>query len=230
MPEQTGSHLRRIRSFVLRTGRMTAGQKHAYNSLWPKWGLYSQQGLQDFDQLFGRVAPRILEIGFGMGKSLAVMAESAPDHDFIGVEVHRPGVGKLLALVEEHKLSNVRVYCEDAIDVLTKAIDDQSLDKVQIFFPDPWHKTRHHKRRLIQLSFVNLLASKLKKGGLIHFATDWENYAQHMLAVMNSSDQFKNLAEDGTYVPRPADRPLTKFENRGQRLGHGVWDLQFKKI
>lgn len=221
--------LRRIRSFVLRAGRMTRGQEMAFEHYWPEAGLTLEQGLIDPVEVFGRRAPLVLEIGFGMGQSLATMAAAAPDTDFIGVEVHKPGVGRLLMTLGEQQLSNIRVYCDDAVEVLAKCMPDASLDRVQVYFPDPWHKKKHHKRRLIQPEFVQHLRRKLKPGGVLHLATDWENYAEHMLTVMSGAEGFRNLADAGGYSPRPDWRPLTKFEQRGQRLGHGVWDLLFTK-
>lgn len=221
--------LRRIRSFVLRAGRMTRGQEVAFEHYWPEAGLTLEQGLIDPVAVFGRRAPLVFEIGFGMGQSLAAMAAAAPDTDFIGVEVHKPGVGRLLMTLGEQQLSNIRVYCDDAVEVLARCIPDASLDRVQVYFPDPWHKKKHHKRRLIQPEFVQHLRRKLKPGGVLHLATDWENYAEHMLAVMSVTEGFRNLADAGGYSPKPDWRPLTKFEQRGQRLGHGVWDLLFAK-
>ena len=218
---------RSIRSFVRREGRLTRGQQRALDLLWPQFGIEAGEGPLELDTLFGRSAPKVLEIGFGMGASLAQMAAAKPDWDFLGIEVHRPGVGTLLRHIEEQGLSNVRVICADAVEVLKQRIPDASLDRVQLFFPDPWHKKRHHKRRIVQPEFVALIAAKLKPGGVFHLATDWENYAQHMLAVLSASPQFRNQAGEGHYAPRPEERPLTKFEQRGQRLGHGVWDLLF---
>ena len=222
-------HKRSIRSFVRREGRMTRGQKNAYDGLWPKFGLDATKSLTDPQKVFDRPAPVVLEIGFGTGDTLAEQALNQPQHNFIGIEVHRPGVGHLLSLIEKHKLNNIRIYCADAVEVLNQCIPDHSLDAVQIFFPDPWHKRRHHKRRLIQKPFIDLLVQKLKPGGKIHLATDWENYAEHMLEIMKEAAQLTNTAADGLFVPRPDSRPLTKFESRGQRLGHGVWDLIFAK-
>jgi tRNA (guanine-N7-)-methyltransferase len=229
MSDEAVTYPRRIRSFVLRAGRMTRGQQRAMDEYWPRWGLELEQGMLDAQAAFGRQAPLVLEIGFGMGQSLSEMAAAAPERNFIGIEVHRPGVGRLLHDLGEQGSVNVRVYCEDAVLVLQQCIADASLEGVQIFFPDPWHKKRHHKRRLIQCEFVSLLASKLKPGGRLHLATDWENYAEHMLAVMAGVPQFNNEAGPGQYSPRPDYRPLTKFEKRGQRLGHGVWDLIFTR-
>ncbi len=218
---------RPIRSFVLRQGRITAGQQRALETLWPRYGLEPERGLLDLDTLFGRHAPVTLEIGFGMGESLAAMAASAPEQDFIGVEVHRPGVGSLLHRVEEAGLTNVRAFCADAVEVLTRCLPDGSLARVCLFFPDPWHKKRHNKRRLVQPSFVELVRRKLMPGGVFHLATDWEDYAAQMLAVLSAAPGFDNAAGPGRYAPDRGDRPSSKFERRGERLGHGVWDLRF---
>ena len=215
---------RAIKSFVMRSGRMTEGQQRGLDLGWPKYGLEPGAGLQDFDQLFGRHARRTLEIGFGMGQATLEMAAAAPDEDFIGVEVHRPGVGALLNGMLTQNLSNIRVYSADAIEVLRDCVADASLDRLLLFFPDPWHKSRHHKRRIVQPAWAQLVRQKLKVGGVLHMATDWEAYAEHMLEVMNGEPGYRNLAEDSRYVPRPAERPVTKFERRGERLGHGVWD------
>jgi tRNA (guanine-N7-)-methyltransferase len=218
---------RSIRSFVLRTGRMTPGQERALDEHWPSKGLLREHGMLDYSQVFGRTAPVILEIGFGMGASLVTMARAAPEKDFIGIEVHRPGVGKLLSTMAEQGVDNIRAYCDDAVEVLQQCIPEGSLAGVQIFFPDPWHKKKHNKRRLIQPEFVQKLRKKLQRGGVLHLATDWQDYAEHMLAVMSRAEGFRNQF-DG-YAPRPETRPLTKFEARGERLGHGVWDLLFEK-
>ncbi|MEP4145717.1 MAG: tRNA (guanosine(46)-N7)-methyltransferase TrmB [Halioglobus sp.] len=220
---------RRIRSYVLRTGRMTPGQERAFEDNWSRWGLEHADGPLDFDTCFGRTGPRVLEIGFGMGQSLVEMAAAAPEKNFVGIEVHKPGVGRLLhSMVDEH-VSNIRVYCHDAVEVLRDCVADEYLDTVQIFFPDPWHKKRHHKRRLVQPEFVAHLTSKLKPGGILHLATDWQHYAEQMMEVLGATDGLTNCAGQGQFSPRPDDRPLTKFEARGERLGHGVWDLLFKK-
>ena len=221
---------RAIKSFVMRSGRMTEGQQRGLDQGWPKFGLEPSAGLQNFDQLFGRQAPRTFEIGFGMGQATLEMAAAAPGEDFIGVEVHRPGVGALLNGMLTQNLSNIRVYSWDAIEVLRDCVADASLDRLLLFFPDPWHKARHHKRRIVQPAWAQLVRQKLKVGGVLHMATDWEAYAEHMLEVMNAEPGYRNLAEDGRYVPRPAERPVTKFERRGERLGHGVWDLKFQRI
>ena len=222
--------LRRIRSFVRREGRLTKGQQRALDELFPRYGVNLQQGVVDLDILFGRHAPRILEIGFGNGVSLAEMAANHPENDYLGIEVHRPGVGNLLLQIEEQALNNIRVSNDDAVEVLAQQIPDASLDAVYLFFPDPWHKRKHHKRRIVQPAFVGLLHRKLIPGGLFHMATDWENYAEHMMAVMSSVDGFENTAGSGQYIARPEYRPLTKCEQRGHRLGHGVWDIVFKKV
>lgn len=228
-PIQNTDHpLRRVRSFVLRMGRMTAGQQRAFDAFWPHKGLSLEQGMLNFQQVFQRSAPVVLEIGFGMGWSLVEMAKAAPQQDFIGIEVHRPGVGKLLHDMAEQKVDNIRVYCDDAVEVLQRCIPDNSLAGVQIFFPDPWHKKRHHKRRLIQPEFVQQLRQKLSIGGVLHVATDWQDYAEHILTVLSVAEGFRNQA-GSDYALRPAHRPTTKFEQRGERLGHGVWDLLFEK-
>jgi tRNA (guanine-N7-)-methyltransferase len=223
-------HLRAIRSFVKRSGRMTPGQQGAYDQHWPDKGLSLSAGMVDFEQLFGRRAPVVLEIGFGMGVSLVQMAQAAPANNFIGIEVHEPGVGKLLHGMEEQGVDNIRVYCDDAVDVLRQCIADASLSRVQIYFPDPWHKKKHNKRRLIQPGFIQQLLPKLEPGGIIHLATDWEDYAEQMMEVLMGSEQLVNTGEEYAFSARPDFRPITKFERRGERLGHGVWDLLFKRI
>lgn len=221
------AHLRRIRSFVRREGRLTDAQSSAIATGWPRWGVDYVPAIADWDRVFGRQAPRYLEIGFGMGGATAEIARNHPANDYIGIEVHRPGVGNLLKLIEQNALTNLRLMSHDAVDVVTQMIAPGSLDGVLIFFPDPWHKKRHHKRRLIQPEFVSMLASRLKPGGTIHCATDWEHYAEQMLEVLSAEPMLENTAAE--YAPRPAYRPLTKFENRGIKLGHGVWDLVFSK-
>lgn len=228
MSEQLAA-LKTIKSFVLRQGRMTQGQQMAFDQLWPTLGL-EPMGLLNSQQVFGREAPLIVEIGFGNGESLATMAEASPDQDFIGIEVHRPGVGHLLLRIKAFGLKNVRIYNHDAVAVLRDCIPVQSLTGIQVFFPDPWHKKRHHKRRLINSEFVGLLAERLKSGGWLHCATDWEDYAMQMLKVLEECPQLKNRAGDGLFSPKPDTRPVTKFETRGHRLGHGVWDLIFEKV
>lgn len=223
-------HKRRIKSFVLRQGRLSQAQQNAIDAMWPKYGLTLADQLLDFKTLFGREAPTIIEIGFGMGNSLAEMAQAHPENNYIGIEVHRPGVGALLKLVEEKGLTNVRVFNEDAIEVLNRQIPNSSLSAVYLFFPDPWHKTKHKKRRILQSEFAEKIARHLKPGGQFHMATDWENYALHMMDVMSAAKDYRNTSGEGHYTPRPDYRPLTKFEQRGHRLGHGVWDLVFERI
>jgi tRNA (guanine-N7-)-methyltransferase len=222
-------HLRTIKSFVMRAGRMTEGQQRGLEQGWPQFGLELQDGARDFDALFGRSAPRTFEIGFGMGHSLLEMAAAAPEQDFIGVEVHKPGVGALLNGLMTQNLGNVRVYSCDALEVLRHCVSDASLDRLLLFFPDPWHKSRHHKRRIVQPAFAELVRQKLKVDGVLHMATDWQPYAEYMLEVLSTAPGYRNLAADGQYVPRPSERPITKFERRGERLGHGVWDLKFQR-
>ena len=222
-PEQPG-YLRRIRSFVRREGRFTPAQKRAFDELWPKYGIEN-----DGSQI-PCISPCVLEIGFGNGASLAQMAMAEPAAHFIGIEVHRPGVGNLLQLIEQNAIRNIRIVCDDAVEVLEQRIADNSLDRVQLFFPDPWPKKKHHKRRIVQPVFAQLVRRKLKPGGVWHMATDWQDYAEHMLEVMNAAEGFSNISATGEYVERPETRPLTKFEQRGHRLGHGVWDLIFEKV
>lgn len=220
---------RKIRSFVRREGRLTKGQEKAMAEQWPIMGIEYQPQRLDLDQIFQRSAPRVLEIGFGMGGSLVEMAKAAPEWDYMGIEVHTPGVGACLMAAAQAELRNLRVMCHDAVEVFEHMLVEQSLDRVQLFFPDPWHKARHHKRRIVQPAFVEMVRSKLKVGGEFHMATDWENYAEHMLEIMNAAPGYSNAATSGDYMPRPDYRPLTKFEQRGHRLGHGVWDLIFTR-
>ena len=219
-----------IRSYVIRGGRITAGQRKAFERYWPVYGLSLFDGPLDCRQVFGREAPLVLEIGFGMGDSLLQMVGDEPEKDFIGIEVHPPGVGRLINNAGKAGLGNLRVYMADAMDVLDDCIADASLERFQLYFPDPWHKKKHHKRRLVQPALVEQIRQKLTPGGRLHFATDWENYAEHMLAVMGDAHGYRNLAGAGHYAPRPAYRPITKFEQRGERLGHGVWDLLFERV
>lgn len=226
-PSSATPPVRTIRSYVLRAGRMGTGQQRALDELGPRFVLpYRAQPLE-VAQTFGRIAPVVLEIGFGMGGATAQIAQTLPDHDFIGVEVHTPGVGALLKLIGEHGLTNVRIVQHDAVEVLDHMIAPASLAGVHVFFPDPWHKKKHHKRRLIQPALVHKLVSRLAPGGYLHCATDWQDYAEQMLAVLGAEPALSNTAEG--YAPRPAYRPETKFEARGLRLGHGVWDLVFRK-
>jgi tRNA (guanine-N7-)-methyltransferase len=218
-----------VRSFVRREGRITEAQKRALEELLPRYGVAPGAAPIDFTELFGRDAPVHVEVGFGNGEALAAMAAANPQNNYLGIEVHRPGVGMLLRRLVADGIVNVRVACTDAKELLECCIPDCSLSAVYIFFPDPWQKKRHHKRRLVQTEFVGLLARKLKPGGLLHLATDWEEYAQQMLAVLTADKTFENTAEADPFMPRPQGRTLTRFEVRGQRLGHGVRDLVFRR-
>jgi len=229
MPEEQLPR-RAIRSFVRREGRITEAQKRALDELLPRYGVEPGEAPLDFVALFGRDAPVHLEIGFGNGEALAAMAAAHPQNNYLGIEVHRPGVGALLRRIEAEGLANVRVACIDAKELLERRIAESSLSAVYVFFPDPWHKKRHHKRRLVQVEFVALLARKLRPGGLLHLATDWEDYAQHMLTVLATAESFENTAQPGPFTARPEDRTLTRFERRGHRLGHGVRDLVFRRL
>ena len=217
---------RRIRSFVTRAGRLSPAQARALDTLGPQFCLPYQKAPLDLPAAFGRDAPAVLEIGFGMGGTTAAIAAAMPDKDFLGVEVHTPGVGSLLKLIGEQGLTNLRLIQHDAVEVVNHMIAPGSLAGVHVFFPDPWHKARHNKRRLVQPAFVALLASRLAPGGYLHCATDWEDYAQQMLEVLGAEPSLENTAAG--YAPRPDYRPVTKFENRGIKLGHGVWDLVFR--
>jgi len=261
---EDGRRIDRIKSFVLRAGRTTAGQQRAIDTLGPKFLISFQETILGLEQAFdGSTKPKILEIGFGMGETTAKIAQLRSQDDFLGIEVHPPGVGALLKLIDKLDLTNVRIIRHDAVEVLEKMIAPNILDGIHIYFADPWHKKRHHKRRLIQMQFVKLLASRLKPGGYLHLATDWHNYAEQMFLVLNAEETLQNIsqsamrvetftaqdvakldssesnefkptieqinAEHFAYVEKPAYRPLTKFENRGLKLGHGVWDLVYKK-
>lgn len=228
--EAAGVYVQKVKSFVKREGRLTNAQARAIEENWPEMGLNHSDGLVDFASTFSRQAPLVLEIGFGMGSSLVEMASKEPEKNFVGIEVHRPGVGNCLAEAKELGLTNLRVFEHDAVEILADCIANNSIDRLQLFFPDPWHKKRHHKRRIIQPDFVEKLRQKLSVGGVFHMATDWENYAEHMLEVMNHANGYRNLSPTQDYVERPEQRPLTKFEQRGHRLGHGVWDLMFERI
>jgi tRNA (guanine-N7-)-methyltransferase len=213
-------HARRpIRSFVLRAGRVTAAQERALAELWPSFGVDFDGAPLDLDALFGRRAPRCLEIGFGAGEVIGALAKAHPDIDHVGIEVHRAGVGRLLMHAQAEKLANLRIICHDAVD--------ESFDSILIFFPDPWHKKRHHKRRLVDAAFMDTLAAKLKPDGVLRLATDWQAYAEQMLRVGNACARLESLSADRNYVERPQFRPATRFERRGARLGHGVWDLAY---
>jgi tRNA (guanine-N7-)-methyltransferase len=226
MSEET-SKSRAIRSFVRREGKLTKGQDNALTQVWPSVGIPLSDQLLDFSDVFGRQSNTVLEIGFGNGLSLAEMAEAAPHLNFFGVEVHRPGVGSLLVQLNKRDITNVRVSQDDAVDVIKQQIADESLHRVQIFFPDPWHKKRHHKRRLINAEFIALVLRKLKPGGHIHVATDWENYAEQVLEELSANPELQNT--DQAYAEKPEYRPTTKYEQRGIRHGHGVYDILFKK-
>jgi tRNA (guanine-N7-)-methyltransferase len=221
---------RPIRSFVMRAGRMTSGQARALEDLWPRYGVEFSPTPLALDALFGRQAPRTLEIGFGNGEHLAALAAAHPERDYFGVEVHRPGVGHLFMLAATNNLTNLRASAHDAVEVLRDQIAQRALDEVLVLFPDPWHKKRHHKRRLIQPPFVELIATRLATGGVLRLATDWEAYALQMLEVVSASPQFTNLSPTGDWMPRPEERAPTRFEKRGARLGHGVWDLAFRRL
>ncbi len=218
---------RHIRSFVLRQGRVSNAQQRSLDTLLPRFGIpYAPQAL-DLEAAFGRSAPRILEIGFGMGETTAAIAQAHPEHDYLAVEVHSPGVGSLLKQIGERGLDNVRIIQHDAVEVLEHMIPNDALDGAHIFFPDPWHKARHKKRRLIQPPLVAMLARKLKPGGYLHVATDWQDYAEQVLSVLSAEPLLQNTVTG--YAPRPSHRPLTKFEQRGLKLGHGVWDMLFER-
>jgi tRNA (guanine-N7-)-methyltransferase len=221
---------RHIRSFVLRAGRMTSAQERALADLWPNYGLDLGEDPVDLEAIFGRRAPRCLEIGFGVGEVIGSLAETHPHIDYVGIEVHRPGVGRLLLRAAQANVRNLRVICGDAVEILRDKLVNDSFDEILVFFPDPWHKKRHHKRRLIDVKFAASLAAKLSSGGVLRLATDWQDYAEQMLAVCNSNPRLASLSADGTYVARPDFRPPTRFERRGARLGLTVWDLAYTKV
>jgi tRNA (guanine-N7-)-methyltransferase len=223
-------HPRAIRSFVTRSGRITSAQERALQELWPKYGVELGAQPLDLDALFGRRARRVAEIGFGNGDNLLALAASRPEADFLGIEVHRPGVGRLLLQLEERGIANVRVACHDAVEVLERYLDRACLDEILILFPDPWPKKRHHKRRLIQAPFVALLSERLTDGGALRLATDWEPYAAQMLATLAAEPRLRNVAAASGFVPRPTERSATRFERRGEGLGHQVWDLEFRRV
>ncbi len=212
-----------------RAGRITRAQERALDELWPRWGVAFSAAALDLDALFGRQAPRVLEIGIGDGESLLALATARPEADFLGVEVHRPGIGHCLLGIESRGLTNVRLICHDAVEVLEKQLPDATLDEVLLYFPDPWPKKRHHKRRIVQPGFIELLARKLKPGGTFRLATDWAPYAEHMLEVLRGSPSLVNVSPNGDFAPRPDSRPQTRFERRGERLGHEVFDLAFAR-
>jgi len=221
---------RAVRSFVVRGGRMTVAQERAWATLWQLYGSDTVEAVIDPDAWFGRTARRTLEIGFGNGEALVALAESHPHEDFLGIDVHRPGVGHLLLACEQRKLTNVRVLCRDAVECVTRQLPDSSFDDVLLYFPDPWPKKRHHKRRIVQPAFVEQIARVLRPGGTFRLATDWQPYAEHMRDVLAASASFANLADAGPWSSRPGSRPLTRFERRGQRLGHDVWDLAYRRV
>lgn len=223
------SHHRGVRSFVQRAGRITRAQERALEELWPIWGVEFSPALLDLDAMFGRKAPRVLEIGIGDGETLLALAAAHPERDYLGVEVHRPGIGHCLLGIESGGLGNVRLISHDAVEVLEKQLPDASLDEVLLYFPDPWPKKRHHKRRIVQPDFVALVASRLRPAGVFRMATDWQSYAEQMLEVGTACPALRNESGDGGFVPRPDSRPVTRFEQRGQRLGHDVWDLAFRR-
>jgi tRNA (guanine-N7-)-methyltransferase len=220
---------RRVRSFVVRAGRMTDAQQRAWRELWPQLGIETTDAPLDLDHIFGRRAPRTLEIGFGNGETLVTLAAAHPDRDYLGIEVHRPGIGHLMLRARESGLANVRVVCRDAVEVLDRCLAEASLDEVLLYFPDPWPKKRHHKRRIVQPAFVTLIASRLRPGGLLRMATDWLPYAEHMLAVAGACPSLVNESPTSDYVPRPGSRPQTRFERRGRLHGHDVRDLSFRR-
>lgn len=228
MPDSVPDENKRpIRSYVIRSGRLTDAQRKAIESYWDKYVVeYAMEPLK-LETLFEKPQPLTVEIGFGMGDSLLEMAKNAPDKNFLGIEVHQPGVGKLLNGIAENQLSNIKLICHDAREILETGLPDHCIDRLLLFFPDPWHKKRHNKRRLVQPEFINLLLKKLNTGAELHFATDWQAYAEHMMEVLEENPHLENLLGAGNYWPDP-DRPVTKFEKRGQRLGHGVWDLRFR--
>ncbi|HEY0973426.1 MAG TPA: tRNA (guanosine(46)-N7)-methyltransferase TrmB [Solimonas sp.] len=228
-PEPTTPYLRQVRSFVRREGRMTDGQQRAMAALWPRYGVEAPTAPLDLAQLFGRAAPVTFEIGFGMGDYLHARVIAESQRDFFGVEVHRPGVGRLMNRVHAAGADNLRVASHDAVEVLRDWLPEASLDEIVVQFPDPWHKKRHHKRRLIQPAFARLAVSRLKPGGELWLATDWAPYAEHMRDVLNAEGGLQNLSPDGGYVPRPPTRIRTKFEQRGERLGHAVFDLAYRR-
>jgi len=219
--------MRKIQSFVRRTRKLSKAQATALHELWSDYGVSLTDKQLNFGKLFMNSHDVTLEVGFGNGDSLLEIATQQPQQNFLGIEVYEAGVGRLINEANKRQLINLKIIKEDAVEVLQNHINDDSLSKFQLFFPDPWHKKRHHKRRIIQMSFLDILAKKLKKGGIVHIATDWEDYAKHIIETLESHQHFKNTIRDHIYSPRPKHRPLTKFENRGQKLGHGIWDIIF---
>jgi len=227
--ESNGPPHRAIRSFVVRAGRMTAAQQRAWQDCWPRFGIEVRGGPVDLDAAFGRHAPRVLEIGFGNGDSLLELAAGHCERDHVGIEVHPPGVGHLLLRADAAGLANLRVICADAVEVLRNSLVGCEFDEVLLYFPDPWPKKRHHKRRIVQPAFVELVVERLRPGGIFRLATDWEPYAEHMLETLRACARLRNESADGRYVQRPGSRPVTRFERRGHRLGHEVRDLAFRR-
>jgi tRNA (guanine-N7-)-methyltransferase len=235
MDPEAQPRMREVRSFVRREGRMTVAQKRALEELWPKFGVDPPQSRlkplqQVLPEIFGREAPVVMEIGFGNGEHLLARATAEPDKDFLGVEVHRPGAGRVMNQAQAAGLTNLRVACDDAVDVLRDWLPEHCLAELVVYFPDPWPKKRHHKRRLVQPAFARLAASRLAPGGLLKLATDWADYARHMLATLDAEPALENIAGRGNFLPRPAERPLTRFENRGVKLGHEVFDLAYRRV
>ena len=222
--------LRKIQSFVKRSGRLSKAQSIGLNELWNDYGINLNGKLLNFEELFLNQNNVTLEVGFGNGDSLLEMAIQQPNQNFLGIEVYEAGVGRLINEANKNQLVNLKIIKDDAVDVLNENIPDDSISHFQLFFPDPWHKKKHHKRRIVQTSFLDLLTKKLKNNGIVHIATDWENYAEHIMEMLESHSHFKNCAGDHIYSERPEQRPLTKFENRGQKLGHGVWDIIFTNL
>jgi len=229
MSENTNKHIRTIQSFVRRSGRLSKAQSTGLNELWPNFGVdLIEEKILDLAELFETNQDVVLEVGFGNGDSLLEMATKQNQVNFLGIEVYEAGVGRIINEAHKRQLKNLKIIKNDAVEVIKHHIKDDSLSKFQLFFPDPWHKKKHHKRRILQTSLLDMLTKKLKNGGIIHIATDWEHYAEHIMETMEAHPDFKNTLGDHIYSPRPAHRPLTKFENRGQRLGHGVWDIIFQ--
>jgi tRNA (guanine-N7-)-methyltransferase len=226
----TEVHLRKIQSFVKRSGRLSKAQAIGLNELWSDYGINITKDPLNFDELFLNTNNITLEVGFGNGDSLLEMAIKQPNQNFLGIEVYEAGVGRLINEASKNNLNNLKIIKEDAVEVLNNNITDNSISHFQLFFPDPWHKKKHHKRRIVQTSFLDLLSKKLKNNGIVHIATDWENYAEYIMEMLELHKHFKNNAGDHIYSERPVNRPLTKFENRGHKLGHGVWDIIFTNI
>ena len=228
--QKNNNRQRKIRSYVRREGRFTPSQRLAFESLWPVYGIDKTTEQWNFEKLFGRQSDVFLELGFGDGRVLKTLAARHPENDYLGIEVHRPGVGRVMRELNEEGLMNVKLAAEDGMDVLQQNIAADSLAGLLIFFPDPWHKKKHHKRRMIQPEFSHMAATRIKPGGILHLATDWEDYAAQMMKVLSAEPLLENIHLENTFVERPESRPLTKYEQRGLRLGHGVWDLVFRRI